>query len=254
VQVPASLPESPPVVDAELSEMGMSLVDSAVNQLTAIAQVGDLKLIGLASPYTPVGWIQQLLELNFVTFGLPWWGTIAVTTIAIRLLVLPISIKAQRSMAKLANIRPLIEPVQEDMARAKRMGDMAGVQISGQKLQKIFKEHNVNPLHSIGLTLVQAPIFLSAFLALRKMAEANVPGFEDGMLVNNEGGISWFTNLCAADPYYILPILSSVSMVASLEANSEMNKNQSSTTKNVVRFISVAAIPLFGHLPAVTIE
>ena len=62
----------------------------------------------------------------------------------------------------------------------------------------------------------------------------------------------WVENLTLADPYFVLPVISCLGMLGSIEANSAMNKNQSPTAKNIIRIISVAAIPLFGHLPAVT--
>ena len=243
--------ELSPLIDKSIAEVAFranatteTLIDTASNNISAIAHFGDLKLLGLASAYTPVGWVQSFLEVNHVVLGMPWWGTIAISTILIRLLAMPLSIKAQRGMGKLANIRPIIEPIQEKMALAKRQGDSIQVQIHGQQLQKIFKDHEVNPFSAMAYSLGQAPIYLSCFLALRKMAELPVPGFESG-------GFSWVTDLTLADPYYILPIISCLGMLGSIEANSSMNKSQSPTAKNVIRVISIAAVPLFGHLPAV---
>ena len=87
-------------------------------------------------------------------------------------------------MGKLTNIRPIIEPIQERMALAKKQGDVAQVQIQGQKLQKVFKDEGVNPFSSMAYSFAQAPIYLSCFLALRKMAEFPVPGFETGNNIN----------------------------------------------------------------------
>jgi YidC/Oxa1 family membrane protein insertase len=177
-----------PVIDTSVTDMILeakssteTLIDTGITNLTAIAHLGDLKLLGLASSYTPVGWVQSFLELNHVVLGMPWWGTIAFSTILIRLIAMPLSIKAQRGMGKLANIRPIIEPIQEKMALAKRQGDTIQVQIQGQKLQKVFKEEGVNPFSAMAYSLGQAPIYLSCFLALRKMAELPVPGFETGI-------------------------------------------------------------------------
>ena len=246
-----SVQELSPIIDNSVIDVAFranatteTLIDTAANNISAITHLGDLKLLGLASTYTPVGWVQSFLEVNHVVLGMPWWGTIAISTILIRLLAMPLSIKAQRGMGKLANIRPIIEPIQEKMALAKRQGDSIQVQIHGQQLQKIFKDHEVNPFSAMAYSLGQAPIYLSCFLALRKMAELPVPGFESG-------GFSWVTDLTLADPYYILPIISCLGMLGSIEANSAMNKSQSPTAKNVIRVVSIAAVPLFGHLPAV---
>lgn len=35
-----------------------------------------LESAGLGSMYTPVGWVQNALELMHVYCGIPWWGAI----------------------------------------------------------------------------------------------------------------------------------------------------------------------------------
>lgn len=49
-------------------------------------------------------------------------------------------------------------------------------------------------------------------MALRDMCEANIPGF-------STGGALWFTDLCASDPYYILPVMSAAVFLATTELN-----------------------------------
>lgn len=68
---------------------------------------------------------------------------------------------------------------------------------------KAFKNHVV-------FFSFQAPVFISFFIALRKMAYAPVPSMQTG-------GLWWFTDLTLADPYYILPIAVTGTMFAILE-------------------------------------
>ncbi|MEE6528517.1 hypothetical protein FKM82_030912, partial [Ascaphus truei] len=72
------------------------------------------------------------------------------------------------------------------------------------------KKHDVNPLRGFLVPLVQAPIFISFFVALRKMSYLPVPSMQSG-------GIWWFSDLTAADPFYILPVIVTFSMWAVLE-------------------------------------
>ena len=63
---------------------------------------------------------------------------------------------------------------------------------------------------SILAPLVQIPLFVSFFLALRKMAYLPVDSFKTG-------GYLWFQDLTAFDPYFVLPVICSFSMLASIE-------------------------------------
>ncbi|MEQ2170541.1 hypothetical protein GOODEAATRI_001241 [Goodea atripinnis] len=58
--------------------------------------------------------------------------------------------------------------------------------------------------------LPQAPVFISFFIALRKMAYLPVPSLQTG-------GALWFTDLSAADPFYILPLAVTGTMFFILE-------------------------------------
>lgn len=78
-----------------------------------------------------------------------------------------------------------------------------------QKVMQVFKDHNVSPLSAFW-GLAQIPVFVSCFFGIKKMAELPVPGF-------STGGVAWISDLTLADPYCILPVLSSVSMLLSFE-------------------------------------
>lgn len=58
----------------------------------------------------------------------------------------------------------------------------------------------------------QAPVFISFFIALRKMAYLPVPSLQTG-------GLLWFTDLTAADPFYILPLAVTGTMFFILEVS-----------------------------------
>lgn len=60
------------------------------------------------------------------------------------------------------------------------------------------------------LIISQAPIFISFFIALRKMAYLPVPSLQTG-------GTLWFPDLTLADPFYILPLVVTGTMFFILE-------------------------------------
>lgn len=65
------------------------------------------------------------------------------------------------------------------------------------------------------LILFQAPVFLSFFWALRKMASAPVESFK-------EGGMFWFMDLTVPDDYYALPAITCFTLFLTLEVNPEL--------------------------------
>ncbi|KAF2561093.1 hypothetical protein F2Q70_00018864 [Brassica cretica] len=65
-----------------------------------------------------------------------------------------------------------------------------------KKMKNLFKEYGVTPMKGM---LIQGPLFICFFLAIRNMAE-KVPSFQTG-------GALWFTDLTTPDSLYILPEL-----------------------------------------------
>ena len=200
--------KEPTVFDPSSLPNGTDLTSPTLDAITAL---GDLKALGLCNS-TPVGLVERLMELIYVSTGLPWWATIALGTVSLRLVLFPFILKSQRGMAKMHNIKPIVEPIQNEMMRLKKLGDQPGAMVQAQKLRGVFAEHQVSPLTGLW-GMVQAPVMISTFFALRSMAEANVPGFQTQ-------GILWFTDLTLADPTYCLPIVASLSVLASIEVHS----------------------------------
>ena len=64
--------------------------------------------------------------------------------------------------------------------------------------------------------LVQLPLFVSFFLALRKMSYLPVDALKTG-------GVFWFPDLTAADPYFILPVLCAGTMLLTIEVRKKIH-------------------------------
>lgn len=62
------------------------------------------------------------------------------------------------------------------------------------------------------MPLVQAPIFMSFFMGLRGMANVPVESMK-------EQGLFWFTDLTLPDQFYLLPIITSLTLLATIEVN-----------------------------------
>jgi YidC/Oxa1 family membrane protein insertase len=84
---------------------------------------------------------------------------IILLTVAIRVLLLPLSIKQTRSMREMAVIQPEVKKLQ-----AKHKGDR---QKLNEEMMKLYKEHGVNPLGGCLPLLMQIPVMIALFHVIR---------------------------------------------------------------------------------------
>ena len=80
------------------------------------------------------------------------------------------------------------------------------------KIWNVYQKNNCNPIKMAILPLIQVPLFISFFIAIRRMAAVPVENMKTG-------GALWFQDLTVPDPYYGLPILACTSFMASIEVN-----------------------------------
>ncbi|KAK3842978.1 MAG: 60Kd inner membrane protein-domain-containing protein [Linnemannia gamsii] len=224
-----------------------AISEVAAQNAESITQVamkyGDLKAMGLVN-FSPVGALESVLEAVHISTGLPWWATIAVTTVAIRTALVPFIVKLQGNTARLHNVKPQLERLTENMKLAKETNDTAALARFSSQTQELFAKNDCNPLKSLMLPLLQAPVMISFYLALRDMANLPVPQFR-------EGGVAWFTDLTIADPTYVLPVASSLGFLAIMELGSEAGGvAQPKAMKNIMRVMAVAMVPLTMNFPS----
>ncbi|XP_053558267.1 mitochondrial inner membrane protein OXA1L [Bombina bombina] len=235
------LPISPPAPEAILP---LPLSETPPTFTEALGQ-GELGLseLGLGG-HTPVGLVQNFLEFLHVDMGLPWWGAIVAGTVIARILVFPLIVKGQREAAKLNNHMPQITAITNRMNEAKQTGNKFEFSKAYSDLSLYQKKHDVNPLRGFLVPLVQAPVFISFFVALRKMSYLPVPSMQTG-------GLWWFTDLTAADPYYILPIIVTGTMwgVLELGAESGVDNPNLRVMKTVFRIMPLVILPLTINFP-----
>ncbi|XP_047741009.1 membrane protein insertase YidC isoform X2 [Hyalella azteca] len=230
------IPVPPPPLDA--------VIEPAVLNSLGEATLTSLGLGG----WGPVGLMQQFIELIHVHCGLPWWGAIAAVTVAFRLLMSPLVLMAQRNAAQLHNVSPQMQVLQMKITEARESGDQLQVSRYTNELMVFMKEKNVNPLKSMIVPIAQAPIFISMFVGLRRCAALPVASF-------TTGGLWWFSDLTVADPYYILPILTSITMYATINIGTEVGRVQASGDSSrimfaVLEFMPLAMLPFMIKFPA----
>ncbi|KAI8059936.1 60Kd inner membrane protein-domain-containing protein [Gilbertella persicaria] len=237
-------------VESNSTESAHELVQQAAQStspdalVNAASQIGDFKALGLCN-FTPVGGLEAMFEYIHLYSGLPWWATIAAATLVVRFALLPMMVKIQRNNARLMNINPDVTRIMENLKAAQAQGDALATGKYTQEIQTLFKKNECHPMKSLGLPLIQMPIMISFFMAIRGMAEVPVPGLQDQ-------GLFWFSDLAAKDPYYVLPALSAAGAMAVLEAGTEAGaaNPQSKGMKNVFRGLTVLVIPFTAWMPS----
>ncbi|XP_064331508.1 mitochondrial inner membrane protein OXA1L [Phalacrocorax carbo] len=202
-----------------------------------------LEELGLGA-FTPVGLVQNFLEFLHLDVGLPWWGAIAVGTVGARLALLPLLVRGQREAARLAAHMPQLQLLSRRLAEARQGSDRFQVARAYSELAAYQKRHDVNPLRGFLVPLVQTPLFVSFFLALQKMAAAPVPGL-------HRGGLAWFPDLAAPDPYYVLPLLVTASTWLVLEVGAETGVASpgAGAVRQVLRLLPLFFLPFIIHFP-----
>merc|ERR1712059_20319 len=199
--------------------------------------------LGLAS-WWPAGRMQYFMEMLHVSLDLEWWQVIMATTVCVRLLVFPIVVVAQRNMANFNNHSPTMVKLQDEYTNARQRGDTMEAARLGQDIQAFMKKEGLNPLKNMGPMMLQMPIFMSMFFALRGMA--NLP-----VATMKTGGLAWFTNLTLTDPFYLLPLLTSGSLYLQLKMGAEGAKleNMTGLAKKAMTVMPFIMIPITINFP-----
>lgn len=148
-----------------------------------------------------LGWALEYVHAQ----GAPWWLSIAILTVVVRTILFPLTIRQVKSMRAMQDLKPDM-----DRIRAQYKDNRQRQQ---EEIMKLYQERQVNPFGSCFPLLVQMPIFIGMFYVIRSFGDTH-PSF-------TSGGILWFQDLSAYDPFYILPVLSALTMLAASEITSK---------------------------------
>jgi YidC/Oxa1 family membrane protein insertase len=194
----------------------ISAVINSPEAIHAAMRVGDMHLMGLThGMFNFAGWLRDALEIIHVNAGLPWWGTIALAAGVMRLALFPLVARMHGNNARMQVIAPQQQVIMAKIQDASKRGDKGAQMIYSQELRKLWEINNCSPFRTMLLPMVQVPLFMTFFFAIRGMTSLPVPQLK-------EGGVLWFTDLVAADPYYILPTTSMLLTLAVLEVSRKL--------------------------------
>lgn len=239
-------PEPAPVPGAVVDASSIS-ADAATAAAMAKADVAAAYSTAggwfFSKPMAAVEWV--LLSVHETT-GLPWWATIAVTTVSFRMAFAPMQIFQSKSVAKMSKIRPEMDRLSALMKAAAKLGTPKGLDDAEKHrlaLAALLTHHGVRPWMTMVGALGQLPLWMTFFFSMRHLMRPD-SGF--GL---ETGGLLWFNDLTMTDPYYALPVLCSgtfFGMVHLGDAGQDPTKLDERTRqmKTMMKGVAVLMIPM----------
>lgn len=164
---------------------------------------------------------------------------IIILTIFVRLLLLPLTLKQEKSMKKMRDIQPELDKLKEKYKDKPQEFQKATAEI--------YKEHNVNPLAGCLPLLIQMPIFIALYYVF---SGTSIPSTETFL---------WF-NLKQPDKLFmfgtfainLLPILNTVVTFVQQKMISNASKGQETNTtmQSMMYTMPVLMLVLFYNMPS----
>lgn len=113
------------------------------------------------------GAIMDAIYNLFSKIGIDNLGiSIILFTIIVRLLMLPLAFKQQKSMIGMQEIQPKLKKIQD---KYKNKKDVESQNKMRMEMSQLYQEHNVSPFGGCLPLLIQFPIIMSLFAVLRKI-------------------------------------------------------------------------------------
>lgn len=193
------------------------VIDSLSDSLASLPgplHFGDLADLGLGS-FGPTGIILRIIEAVNVITGLPWFYTIILGTVVVRLSTFYFTIQQTRMTARVRNA-PQIDEAKRKLDIAKETGDSYKIGIAGVETQKAYREAGVSMAKMVAFPLVQLPPAIGLFLGVKGMCALPVEQLKhSGMSLIPD--LTLVSGTAAFDPYYVLPLIGCVALNAQLK-------------------------------------
>lgn len=149
-------------------------------------------------------------------------------TILIKIVLLPLTLKQDKSMKAMKKIQPMVDKLKEQYKDDPKM--------LNQKTMELYQQNKVNPAGGCIPLIIQLPILWALFGVLR---------VERGLIP--EGSNFLWMNLLQPDPYYILPVLNGV---VSFVQQKLMGSDSNPQMKNMTYIFPIMMVFISYKMPA----
>ncbi len=112
-------------------------------------------------------------------------------TILIKTVLLPLTVRSIQSSKAMQELQPKIKELQKKHGKDR--------QRLSQETMRLYSQHRVNPMAGCLPMILQIPIFLGLYNAIRNLSGSGQGYWDDSFL--------WLPDLNEADPIFLLPIL-----------------------------------------------
>ena len=162
-----------------------------------------------------------------------WTGNYGVAiimlTVLLQLILFKFTLMSLKSSAQMKKVQPEMKRLQE-----KYKGNS---EMLNREMLALYQKHKINPISGCLPLLIQLPIFLALFNALRTSWSLHGAGF-----------MLWITDLSSKDPYYILPIL--MGAVMFFQQRATMPPQMDPTQAAMFKYMPLVFTLLFMNFPS----
>ncbi len=158
-----------------------------------------------------------------------WGWSIVIMTFLMQALLFPLTFKSMKAMTAMKKLQPELSKLQQKYAK-----DPSRL---NAETMELYKKSGTNPLSGCLPLLIQMPIFIALFNALRNAWE-----------IHGAPWIFWVHDLSAKDPFYVLPVL----MGGVMFLQNRMNPAATSdpTQKTMMTFMPIIFTVMFLSSPS----
>jgi YidC/Oxa1 family membrane protein insertase len=177
--------------------------------------------------------VSWLLDRFHYNLGLPWGWAIVATTIAVRIVLVPLTIRQIHSMQALQRHAPEMKELQR-----KYKGDK---QKLNEEMMKFYKENHINPAASCLPLVAQFPVFISLYLVLKHFSKHVPPG-------SNLSWLHFVPNITAkADSHWSGFVLLAVYAVSQASSTYFMSATMDKTQRRLMMVLPLLFITFIGR-------
>ncbi len=186
---------------AGLTPFGGPVTPTAANAFGADPELGEAVDFGWMAFFArPLLAILKIFQRVVVDWGL----AIILLTLLVKLILFYPSKKQLESMEGMRALQPKMNELAKKYADDKEKLNL--------ERMRLFQEHKINPLGGCLPLLIQMPVWIALYRTLQSSFE----------LYREPCSFTWLTDLTAADPYYILPIVMGATMFITQKMQPQM--------------------------------